>query len=441
MNARRVKWGMAAVLGAAAISGVWAFRTSETRAATFGAAAEAEVLSQTIAFFERKYAADPYNYLIGNRLVDGYMVRFQLEADLLDVERAEVIARKMIPIVPDSANAFARLSLVLLAKHGFADAFSAARTAVAADTSNAAAQAVLFDAALTIGNYDTAESALARLPRRTTTRRLRLARWLAAHGRLNQARELMLRVCRRFHRTAARRQLVAWCVTQLADIEHQRLGPGAASIWLELALTVEPGYRGAIEGLADLAYARGEWEEAESLYGEILADAHPDLYLRLAEVQRFRGRANEATRYEQRFLEIAADPDSEALYARPLAFFYADRSGSLDLAVEIMLRELDRRPSVETYDALSWIYLKRGELTLALEASDRVRSWAQPSPTADYHRARTLEALGRADEARKLYAQALADPTLLEPHARQDLRTRACPPQCAAILPSSSPSD
>lgn len=185
---------------------------------------------------------------------------------------------------------------------------------------------------------------------------------------------------------------------------------------------MQPGYRAALEGLADLAYARGDWAGAARLFRRIAVDAHPDLYLRLAEAHRALGEAGAAERWERAFLRVARAPGGEALYAHPLALFYAARPLTLDTALAIARRDVARRPAVESYDVLSWVLFQRGSPAQALAASDRAWSWGTPSPTMEYHRARILQALGRRPDAAALLQLALARPSLLEPHVLWELR-------------------
>src|SRR5437667_7524877 len=108
--------------------------------------------------------------------------------------------------------------------------------------------------------------------------------------------------------------------------------------------------------------------------------SHPDLYLRLAEAHSALGDSAAAARWERAFLRVARAPGAEALYAHPLALYYAARPLTLDTAVAVARRDVARRPAVESYDVLSWVLFRRGELSSALAASDRARRWGAPSP-------------------------------------------------------------
>ncbi len=344
-------------------------------AATTLAPSDTAITSRSIAFFEQRLARDPDNFMVAGQLVSRYMLRFQLSANLDDVRRAESLTRSVLPLVSDTASAYARLGATLLTQHKFTDAYDAARRAVAWNPRNEGALGVLFDAGLAIGRYAVAESALARLTPGRLPYQFRAAHMLSLRGRMDGAFHAQRRACRQLARAQTRPQALAWCLTELAKIQLAREGEGepAAAALYRSALEVQPGYRAAIEGLADLAYARGDWSTALPLFRQIAVDAHPDLYLRLADVHRALGEPDAAARWERRFLAVARAPDAEALYAHPLALFYARSPLTRDTAVAIARRDVARRPAVESYDVLSRVLHARGDLVAALAASDRAR--------------------------------------------------------------------
>ncbi len=392
------------------------------RPAAVPAAADTSITSRSIAFFEGRLAADSLNYMVGGQLIARYLMRFQAGANLADVDRAEVVAKQIMPLVSDTAGADARLGMIYLTRHRFAEAYEAARVAVAWNTTNQSALGLLFDAAMATGRYRLADSTLHRMKAGRLPYQLRLAHILTAQGRMDGAYAAMDRACTQISRAQLQPQVVAWCLSEQAKVQHARRGPRAARALLEQALKLQPGYRGAIEGLADLDYARADWKHAVGEYRRIAADAHPDLYLRLAEVDRALGDTAQAAVDEREFLRVALASGAEPLYAHPLALYYAERPEMRDSAIAVARRDVARRPAVESWDVLSWALLRRGDLDAALVASDSARAWGAPSPSMDYHRARILRALGREVEAAGLLTRALADPTLLEPTIQQDLR-------------------
>src|SRR3989441_7469014 len=133
------------------------------------------------------------------------------------------------------------------------------RRAVAWNSNNQEALGLLFDASMATVRNAVAESTLNRLTPGRLPYQLRLAHFLAAQGRTDGAYYALERVCRQLERAQIRPQAVAWCITELAKVQHAREGEAAAAALFRRALAIQPGYRAALEGLADLAYAPGDW--------------------------------------------------------------------------------------------------------------------------------------------------------------------------------------
>ena len=142
----RARWlwiGAATALGVVLATS----RVAAPRAAT-PATSDTAITSRSIAFFERRLTLDPENFMIAGQLVARYFMRFQVAADLADIRRAEVVARSVLPLVSDTAGAYARLGVVYLTQHKFAEAYDAARRAVAWNPRNQEALGLLFDAGM-----------------------------------------------------------------------------------------------------------------------------------------------------------------------------------------------------------------------------------------------------------------------------------------------------
>lgn len=417
-------WWAAGATALAVAAGISVGRERAPAAPTPGE--QLATLSGSIDFFQQRWNADPINTLAAGHLAERLLLRFQLGAEMADLRRAEEVAREVLPVTTDPAGAHARLARILLMEHDFAGAWTEAERALAYPGDHQDALASRFDAGMATGRYAEARTALGGLAPGSLPREVRAAHWLAFGGESDAAAASLERVCRRLEGGAYRAQMVAWCLVELAGVERQRGDEPGAHGLLRRALELQPGYRGAAEGLADEAHAAGEWRRAVRLYGQIASDAHPDLYLRLAEAEVALGDTAAALRHRAAFLRLATAPGAEALNSHPLALFLAERTGAAarDQALAVALRDVEHRPSVESYDVLSWVRLRRGELREALAASDRARAHGSPSPTMHFHRGRILAALGRTAEADSLLRRAAADPGLLEPHARLALAAR-----------------
>jgi tetratricopeptide (TPR) repeat protein len=382
---------------------------------------DALTTTRAIAFFEARVARDSIDVSAASALASRYVLRFQQAADLADLRRAERALERTLPYTSDGAAARANLSAVQLMQHDFGRAYRTAIDAVAARGTRDDALGAWFDAALATGRLDEAARALAGMDKGTLARNVRSSHWLDAHGDTEGAFDALEPVCEQVERSGSRPPLAAWCLTLLAGLEQARSGDDSATRLYQKALRIVPGYRGAIEGLADIDHANSRWRRAIAAYEHIAVDAHPDLYLRLAEASRALGNESRAGEWEAEFVRAAGDPSVEALYAHPLALYWAERPGERDRALDIARRDVARRPAPDSWDVLAWVHFRRGELEQSLEASDNAFFVASASPTILYHRARILHALGRSDEASLLLRTAIAQRAQLDATARIDL--------------------
>ncbi len=411
---------LAAIAG---LGGLWIAERAH-RVGVEPAWSPAERRDRAIGYFEAALARDPRNPMLKGQLIHRLILRFGQQAEFGDLVRAEALAASAVDLAADRSAALARLSGVQLMQHKFQPAVEAANRAVAADTGSVEARGVLLEAAIAAGRYQTADSQAARIAPTTVSGQVRRAAWLDARGETETASRLMSQACRELDRSAAEPQVVAWCLTQMSGMIHALRGPAEAERLLRGVLAREPGYRGALEGLANLALAGGRAREALSGFRSILSDAHPDLYLRVAEAWRLAGHPDSAAAAEARFVAITTLPANEPLFGNVLALYYAERGdpAGRDSALAIARREVGRRPTTESFDLLAWVLYRRGEYSAARVAADRSLAWGAPNATMLYHRGRILEALGRGEEGRRLIAEATATPSLLAPHARADRR-------------------
>ena len=402
--------GLAVALVAAAAFGL------ERDAEGSSAPSAAEILDMNIAEYERRYEGR-YDLVIGSRLAAAYTTRFSAAADPTDLERALELTTELAETWPEKPAIRNRLASLYITAHRFGEAFEMASEAVRADSTDQGALGVLFDAAMATGDYGTAGSALAALERDSFGRYIREARWLDAHGESPEARRLMRRACERIEGTSTSRLVVAWCFTRMADLTSGAAVPA----WHERALAAWPDYRGVREARADAAFAEGRWDDARELYMTLRSDAHPDIYLRLAEVAALNGDDDAEAAWNDRFLSTAGAPSVEPRFARPLAVHLARRGNTAE-AVAVMRREMERRPSIESHALLAWTLLSDGRPAAALVHAEQAAGWGEPTAEALLLRARALEALGRSAEATPLRAASTADTAALPHHLQVELR-------------------
>jgi len=174
-------------------------------------------------------------------------------------------------------------------------------------------------------------------------------------------------------------------------------------------------------GLAELAVARGRFEDARAAYGTALErdptlePAHAGLIRTLQRLGDPEGAARALEKWVQTnphsstawaqwglyhvtlgrreealaYLEKAVALDADNLdAANDLAWLYADANTHLDRALELATRVTTQQPSANAFDTLAFVHRRRGEREAALRAMRRA---VEMEPDNATYRARLAE--------------------------------------------------
>jgi tetratricopeptide (TPR) repeat protein len=203
---------------------------------------------------------------------------------------------------------------------------------------------------------------------------------------------------------------VAWCWAELGGM-YWKTGRGddAVSAYRR-ALEVFPNYYAAWAGLGRIASARNQVKDAIGSYLKAQAtvpmpeysEALEDLY----------GRSGEPVKARQQrelidAIEITMQASGEKTN-RNMALLYANQNRNLDRARVLVENEIKVRPDVYTHDALAWVLFRQGRLEEASKAAEFALSRGTSEPTFHFHAAMIDDALGRKEEARRQFSQALS---------------------------------
>lgn len=156
----------------------------------------------------------------------------------------------------------------------------------------------------------------------------------------------------------------------------------------------------AYRALRDPALAAPQFEAAAALPA-VRREALLQLAVCLEDLQRYSEAGSTLETLREEF------PDDPTV-ANSLGYFLAERGVELSRA-EILVREaLARQPENPSYiDSLGWIAFRRGDFPAAFELLVQAANAAPGQPDILEHLGRTLQALGRVDEAARVLRQAL----------------------------------
>ena len=363
-----------------------------------------------VRFFEERVKRDPHDFVSYNRLADAYVQRARQTGDVADYSRAEAALEASLDALPnDNYDALVQLSLVYGAMHRFSDTLELAQKALALNPWEPFGYAVLGDAQVALGQYDEADQAY-----QTVTLKApglssfsRLAYLLELRGDLETA-ELMWRNALSTD-NGRRPANTAWARVQLGNFYFNIGELGPAEEEYEQALEMFPEYVHARAGLAKIRAARGDYDDAASLYSAVVERyPAPEYVIALGDIHLVAGRQDDAeVQYD---LVSAIDELYKANGVNTdlqMALFLADHDLNVDEAVRRARVVYDARPSIQAADVLAWALYKAGQHEEALEYSLAALGQGTQDAMMLFHAGMIYDRIGEYEKARDYLERAV----------------------------------
>lgn len=403
--------GAAAVLSlAAALVGLRA--THHASVVRPGAAQQADLRNQRIAFFENRLQNDPFNVTSLDILSGEYLQRGRETNDVADYDRAEYSASRSLEILPaDNLNGTLALASVRLIQHKFAEAKELGDKAIALKATEPAGYGITGDALFNMGRYDEAAARYEKMVniQPSLSSLARLAALDLMRGDKPNALDYWRQTISRATPDLPIENL-AWSLSQRAtayfaigDLKHAEADSKAS-------LKAYPNYPAGLAGLGQVRAAQGRWDEAISLYSQAVARQPQPLYVAaLGDAYAAKGEMSSAQ--DQYALEDVIDTLYRASNINTdltLARFYADHDLQPDRALSMAKEAYDEAPSVPAAGVYAWALFRKGELTEAQAVSKESLRLNTPDASLYYYAAKIAEAVGDKTTARQQIDKAMA---------------------------------
>lgn len=296
------------------------------------------------------------------------------------------------------------LAAVYLARHEFHEALSAAEEAVQTLPSDPGAMGALFDAHLALGEDGKAAGVLDTLRRQSPgfLTDSRLSTFEEHRGRLAEARDAMLRACAEADETRSPAATRAWCRVRLGALFVATCEPTRAEGLYREALALFPGYYLAREHLAELAAARGRFDEAIAGYeGLLQTNPGPDYQLALADLLDATGEDDRAAALRATALTTLRDSAESGHRAdwRTLGLLLLEDDATVEEGLRWAERDWENRRDSFAADTLAWAFYRRGRLGEAGTLITRALGTGFLTPTILLHAAEIELAAGRRSDA------------------------------------------
>jgi tetratricopeptide (TPR) repeat protein len=375
-------------------------------------AAEREMRTADVGFYEARANRDPESATDRTRLAALYMQRARETSDEQDYVRAEQTARASLALrTQRNGGAYVVLASALLAQHRFAEARDVARRLVDGEPDVDAYRALLAETCLELGDYAAAGEAfdaISRSGRRSLAVAPRLARWAEIRGDTTTAREIMRDAVRAAGNVRDMpREQAAWFHLRLADLYLRQGRDRGAERELREGLVINPADHRLLAAMARLAATRQDWRDAIR-WGDsaiaitldpatlgVVSDAHAAL-----------GDTAKAAEYVAA-MEVAVGQQT-GTYHRGWSLFLLDHGRRVPEVLAAARAELADRRDIHGYDLLAWALYKSGRASEARAPMAAALAQGTQDATFMYHAGMIARAAGDREAAQRYLERALA---------------------------------
>jgi tetratricopeptide (TPR) repeat protein len=362
-----------------------------------------------IARYEKLVTGDPGDIRFQKQLAAAYLQKTRETSDYSYVERAARIIDRILEGNPADYESLSLRNQIEMNRHNFSRVADYAREMARIAPDDLQNWAMLGDALMEMGEYESAAQAYARMaalrPGLFSYNRLAFHRFVA--GDSAGAIALMEKAAAS---GSPNPENTAWCLTELGNMYFKAGRLDDAERAFLSALEAFPASHTAHAGMGSVQAARGRRDDAIASYQKAqaaipmpaYAAALHDLYTaggdaRLAQQQA--GLIDVIVK-----MEIAGNQKAD----RMLALILANQGRNLTQALELAQADFAVRKDVYTRDALAWVLYKLGRYDEASQMIHQALAFQTPEPLFFYHAGMIAHALGRSAEARENLQRALA---------------------------------
>jgi tetratricopeptide (TPR) repeat protein len=341
-----------------------------------------------------------------------YLQKARESGDPTFYTKADGIFERGVAIDPRDSSALLGASAVAAARHDFQRALERAQSALEAAPGDPDAYGAVGDALIELGRYDEAGGTLQEMldARPDLNAYVRVAYARELHGDIEGAVEA-IRLAVEASRPGG--ETTAWVRSQLGNLYFNNGALDEAALQYEASLETFPGYVHALAGLARVAAARGEYDQAIEAYEQIVA-RQPILEHVAALGDTYAAAGRDADAQRQYDLVAAIDDLYRANSINTdleMALFLADHpstEGGIEDAVSQAHAAYAAQPgSIRAADVLSWALYKAGNLDEALRHSNEALRLGTHDPLLFFHAGMINHGLANDEVAADHLARAL----------------------------------
>ncbi|MFC0605444.1 tetratricopeptide repeat protein [Winogradskyella pulchriflava] len=384
-----------------------------------------EQLMSEAQFLTNKIEATPNQFSQLGKRASAYAQIFNTTGDISYLIKAE---KDLIEAIEITGRKFPGLLKSLAAnyisQHRFKEALALLKEAEANGEKLNGTKKMLFDVHLELGNYIYAESYLKDIKNNSDFDYLiRLSKWEDHKGNLDKAiihMERAMEIAESSNISSTKQ----WAYTNLADFYgHAGRIDESYNLYLK-ALKLDPNDAYAKKGIAWIIYSyEKNPEQALKVLNHISSYySAPDYSLLKAEIAEYTNNEALKTKALSDYSAAVKNHQYGEMYNKYNVILYSEDLKQPELALEIAKREVENRPTPQSYDLLAWSYFKKGDVNKANEIIETYVDGKTSEPDVLYHIAEIYKAAGKTDKVKPIKQELTASLYELGPTMKDKIK-------------------
>jgi tetratricopeptide (TPR) repeat protein len=317
-----------------------------------------------------------------------YSARFKIAGNINDIYASDSLYRIANSFFKTySSSIYRSLATNCVTQHKFHQAQLYLDTAVSMGDDLYLTLLMRCDVAMELGEMAIAEQSLQFLPDKNNFDYLiRKAKLLDHKGDLDGAIKKMEAATQKAIESK-KDALYLWAKSNLADMYgHANRYKESYQCYLDV-LQKKPDYLYALKGIAWLAFSYDKNPTEANRIINYLSGIHPvpDYDLLQAEIAAYEKDNMTAEDLKNRFINSVSHSRYGDMYNKHVFYLMIDKNTDLEKALQLAKREVDNRPTSQSYDLLAWAYYNMGKKAEALRLAQNYVENQNYEPEALYH--------------------------------------------------------
>ncbi|WP_299800076.1 hypothetical protein [uncultured Maribacter sp.] len=330
---------------------------------------------------------------------------FKQTGDIEFLKKAEKSLKKAVEIANIGKPGFYRsLARNYISQHRFKEALKLADSAAAIGGDKSETQSLYFDVHMELGNYQLAESYLDSLKNMSDFGyMIRIAKWNDYKGDLNTTISFMEKA-RTKAELAKNKDLMLWSYTNLGDYYgHAGRIEDSYQQYIK-ALEIDNNNAYAKKGIAWIVFSNDKnAAEAIRILDSVTKTYNaPDYFLLKAEIADYIGDDLVRTKNLDEYFTRVKNTAYGDMYNAYNLGLYIGETKQYDSALILAQREVDNRPTPESYSWLGYSLLKNGDKEKAMEIMNTYVYGKTFEPALLFQAAEVYKANGKDERVKEL---------------------------------------